>query len=78
MVDLIKNSLTMNSHFEKTKLVVKEGESAKPPVCLILDEIDGALGGSTSFGSGGGGEQARGLKLVADYLEKAIKAAEKT
>ena len=46
----------MNSHFEKQKKVIKEGESAKPPVCLILDEIDGALGGSTSFGSGGGGE----------------------
>ena len=67
LVDLIKNSLQMNSHFEK------DNKESKKPTCLILDEIDGALGGGGSSTDG----QARGLKMVADYLTKAIEAAEK-
>jgi len=31
------------------------------PTCLILDEVDGALGGAE-------GSQSTGLKLVADFL----------
>ena len=42
LVALIKNSLSTNAHFTKTGAA----QSTKPkPVCLILDEIDGALGG---------------------------------
>ena len=42
LVGLIKNSLTTNAHFSKTGFV---NAAKKKPVCLILDEIDGALGG---------------------------------
>jgi hypothetical protein len=52
----------MNSHFDKDA----KGD-VKRPTCLILDEIDGALGGDG---------QSRGLKMVADYLNKAISVAE--
>jgi len=45
LVDLIKNSLQMNSHFETNV-------DSKKPVCLILDEIDGALGGGGSSTDG--------------------------
>jgi hypothetical protein len=38
------------------------------PTCLILDEIDGAFGGE---------QTDKGLKMVADYLQKCIKAAPK-
>ena len=51
----------MNSHFEKSV----NKQDAKKPVCLILDEIDGALGGGGSSANDG---QLRGLKMVADYL----------
>jgi DNA repair ATPase RecN len=38
------------------------------PTCLILDEIDGALGGEN---------QANGLNMVAEFLKKSLKAASK-
>lgn len=38
------------------------------PTCLILDEIDGALGGE--------GEMASGMSLVADFLKKALKKSQ--
>jgi chromosome transmission fidelity protein 18 len=49
---LIRNSLEMNE-------INVLGESK--PTCLILDEVDGALGGSE-------GDQSKGLKLVAEFL----------
>ena len=54
--EVIKNALEMNQvSFENGK-----------PTCLILDEIDGALGGSNMAG---------GLKMVADFLQKSLKIA---
>jgi hypothetical protein len=38
------------------------------PTCLILDEVDGALGGAE-------GDQSRGLQMVADFITKCIKQA---
>ena len=49
---MIRNSLEMNE-------LSTSGESK--PTCLILDEVDGALGGAE-------GSQSTGLKLVADFL----------
>lgn len=40
------------------------------PTCLILDEVDGALGGIE-------GDQARGLQMVADFISRCIKQAQK-
>ena len=42
LIEKIKDSLSTNAHFTKTGFA---GSSKKQPVCLILDEIDGALGG---------------------------------
>jgi chromosome transmission fidelity protein 18 len=36
----IKDSLSMNAHFE--------GSSSSKPVCLIVDEVDGAIGGGSN------------------------------
>ena len=69
LVEKIKNSLSTNAHFNK------EGysrEQSKKPVCLILDEIDGALGGGADSNDG----QMAGLKQVADFLQKSIKEME--
>jgi hypothetical protein len=49
LVELIRNSLSTNAYFGKG------GYQAKAkPVCLIIDELDGAFGG--------GGYQNEGIK----------------
>ena len=48
LVNEIKNAITTNAHFNRTGFSNdknKNGDEGKKPVCLILDEIDGALGG---------------------------------
>lgn len=40
------------------------------PTCLILDEVDGALGGAE-------GNQSTGLKFIADFLTKCLKSSTK-
>lgn len=55
---IIKNALEMN----------ELNQAGNKPTCLIVDEVDGALGG-------GDGDQARGLKQVADFLQKCIRAS---
>ena len=44
---------------------MKKGQDRKP-VCLIVDEMDGALGGGSDIN--------KGIGQVADYIQKAIKA----
>lgn len=62
--------MQMDSHFGKDS-----GAQGCKPTCLILDEVDGALGG----GAGGNSdEKSKGLKMVADYLKKCILKAETT
>lgn len=58
LVSIIKNALEMNT--------IDQGK----PTCLILDEVDGALGGIE-------GDQARGLQMVADFISRCIKQAQK-
>lgn len=47
LINEIKNAITTNAHFNKPGIDRNTGkqDSGKKPVCLILDEIDGALGG---------------------------------
>ena len=48
LVNEIKNAITTNAHFNRAGFSNeknKNGDEGKKPVCLILDEIDGALGG---------------------------------
>ena len=52
LLDLMKNGLTNNSHYG----------SEEKPVCLIVDEVDGALQG----GLGGG------FSHITDFLKKCI------
>jgi len=68
LVNEIKNAITTNAHFNKTgfaKSKMQDETDAKKPICLILDEIDGALGG--------GSDQSRGMNFVADFLKKCIR-----
>ena len=57
----IRNAITTNAHFDKSGFMQAKKDAnqsdAKKPVCLILDEIDGALGG--------GSDQSKGMNLVA-------------
>lgn len=59
LCQIIRNALEMNELSGENK-----------PTCLILDEVDGALGGAE-------GSQSTGLKLVADFLQKCLKASQK-
>jgi hypothetical protein len=56
LIETIKNALTQNSYFSGSNL----------PVCLIVDEVDGAANG----GIGGG------FSKVADFLKKCLKKGE--
>ena len=62
LVEEIKNAITTNAHFNRTGF--SEAPESKKPVCLILDEIDGALGG--------GSDMSKGLGFVADFLKKCM------
>lgn len=48
----------MNSYFDS--------EEGKKPVCLIVDEVDGAIGGGTDQ------DNLKGIKKIVDYLKKCI------
>ena len=50
ILEKIKNAITTNAHFDSF-----QGEGTKP-VCLIVDEIDGAMGNG-----GGTSDNARGV-----------------
>ena len=64
----IKNAITINAHFNRNGFSENSSETKKP-ICLILDEIDGALGG--------GSDMSKGLGLVADFLNKCIKETDR-
>ena len=49
---------------------MNEIQAGHKPTCLILDEVDGAL-------CSGDGDNAKGLKLVSDFLTKCIKTSQK-
>ena len=66
LIQAMKNAMTQDAHFGE------EGYRQKQkPVLLIVDEVDGALGGS-SDGSGGG------FKQVCDHLKKCIDNSNET
>ena len=67
LVDEIKNAITTNAHFNKTGFSYDKNkvDGGKKPVCLILDEIDGALGG--------GQDASKGLYFVSEFLKRCIK-----
>ena len=67
LINEIKNAMTTNAHFNRSGFD-KSDSDQKKPVCLILDEIDGALGG--------GPDQNKGMGLVADFLKKCIRDTE--
>ena len=67
LINEIKNAMTTNAHFNRSGFD-KSDSDQKKPVCLILDEIDGALGG--------GPDQNKGMGLVADFLKKCIRETE--
>ena len=62
LLERIKNAISMNSYFQDNNI----SDEGSKPVCLILDEIDGALS------SGGNLDNPKGIKLIVDYLKKCI------
>ena len=63
----IKNALNMNSISGKNPFECAE------PVCLIVDEVDGAIG------NGSYTDCTKGVSMIADYLKKCINyTAQKT
>lgn len=59
LLQLIKTALTVDYHFGR-KTAGEQG--AEQPVCLIVDEVDGALAGSMNSG----------FNIVTDFLKKCI------
>ena len=43
LLDKIKNAIQMDAHFGK-KSLKPDGNDKTKPVCLIVDEVDGAVG----------------------------------
>ena len=62
ILDKIKSAISQNDHFTIKKF---QGDSRQAkPVCLIVDEVDGALGSSL--------EGNRGITQIVQYLKKCI------
>lgn len=77
ILNKIKNAISSDDYFtSKTplqkKLGLEQGTSKGKPVCLIIDEVDGAL--STSFD----GANSRGIAQIVEYLKKCIKCQSQT
>jgi len=68
LIEAIKNAMTQDSHFGE------EGLKKQKPVLLVVDEVDGALGGG--FGSTDGG--SGGFRLVCDHLKRCIDSSNKS
>ena len=63
LLDLIKTALTVDSHFG----TLENGEKTREnkPVCLIVDEIDGALAGGLNHG----------FNLITDFFQKCMQTS---
>ncbi|CDW81860.1 chromosome transmission fidelity protein 18 homolog [Stylonychia lemnae] len=73
ILEKIKNATQMNSYFGSAPSAGGNGQDdSTKPVCLIVDEVDGALGG------GSGQESTKGVGLIVEYLKKCISYSEKT
>lgn len=68
LVDEIKNAVTTNAHFNRTGFSNVKLEEKKP-ICLILDEIDGAFGGGTDMN--------HGMNFVAEFLKQSIRTSDR-
>lgn len=68
ILNKIKSAISSDDHF--TQKVTRPGqierEGSGKPVCLIVDEVDGALGSSFE------GSNSRGISKIVDYLKKCI------
>ena len=61
LVEQLRNSLSTNAYFGKGGY-----QATAKPVCLIIDELDGAFGG--------GAYQTEGMAQVATFIQKCLKA----
>lgn len=66
LIQAMKNAMTQDAHFGEEGLRQKQ-----KPVLLIVDEVDGALGG-------GGDGSGAGFKQVCDHLQKCIESSNQT
>ena len=61
ILDKIKTAISSNDYFTVNKLKKDDATAAKP-VCLIVDEVDGALGSSL--------DGTKGISQIVEYLKK--------
>lgn len=73
ILNKIKSAISSDDHFTiksmRQQLLEKDGMSAPSagkPVCLIVDEVDGALGSSFE------GANSKGVHQIVEYLKKCI------
>eukprot|EP00347_Sterkiella_histriomuscorum_P000515 403375550 len=73
LLEKIKSATQMNSHFSKAAPSPVNGgnqDDKQKPVCLIVDEVDGAVG------SGGSLDGQKGVGKIVEYLKKCINYSE--
>ena len=59
------NSFYQQQSTHKSSLPIAVEETSKP-ICLIVDEVDGAIG------SGSNNDSTKGIGLIVEYLKKCI------
>ena len=64
ILNKIKNAISSDDYFTSGKV---GKQSAGKPVCLIVDEVDGALGSSFE------GANSKGISQIVEYLKKCIR-----
>jgi chromosome transmission fidelity protein 18 len=63
ILNRVKTAISRDNHFTN-----KDESTKKRPVCLIVDEVDGALGSTFD------GESSKGIGQIVEYLKKCIAA----
>ena len=71
ILNKIKTSISSDDYFTAKRSLTSKEESTSKPVCLIVDEVDGALGSSFE------GANSKGISQIADYLKKCIELSSK-
>lgn len=67
ILNRVKTAISRDNHF-----INKDSNLKAKPVCLIVDEVDGALGSTFD------GDSSKGVASIVDYLKKCITAMNTT
>lgn len=68
ILNKIKSAISQDDFFTQSKqsnvMNKNDAQKSKKPVCLIVDEVDGALGSSL--------DNSKGVSQIVEYLKKCI------